>query len=208
MKRAALPLLLLCGVAHAQPPGGYISSAQVLQCVRDQQEVVTLNSDMTREKLELDKTGAELQQEQTELDRLGAELQQRTWQENQTRNQAPAAPPAVAGTQGGNPQLERYLAKFAGINGLRRKQTKSLAVHQKKQTEYNVKAESYNQRLAGLNQRTAIVNRYCAGAKVRPEDLAAAKAIVAAETVAPATAAATSAVAPPPPAPPRPPVIR
>lgn len=196
MNRLISSCFLFCAIAgnaKAQTPtgDGYLAPAKILQCLRDREEVDALNQEMTAEKAEFDRNAASLQQEQLQLELQGQELAAKIREQNQLANQSP--PPATPTDKPvGDPQLDRYLRRYAGNNGARRKHNKAVAAHKGRLDAHNSKSEQYNLRLAGLEQRAQIVDRNCAGAKVRPADLAAAKATLAAEAAGkPATQSLT-----------------
>ena len=191
MKRFALAGLLLCtslpalaqtSAAAAAP--GYMPPARILQCLRDKREVDTLNLEMQREKNEIDQIGAALQQRQLALEDEGKQLVARIYQDNQAANRAPA--PADTG---GDPRLDRYLRQYAGANGERRKHNKLVAAQKQQLDAHNTQVDEYNLRLSGVRQRAEIVDRHCTGVPVRPEDLSAARAALAAEAGSPGTLA-------------------
>ena len=167
----AAPALL----AAAPPTRGYLTPEQVTQCVSDRDEVDTLTQSLTAEKQKLDQTGDELEREQVDLHQRGENLAVYIQQQNQIANRAPAPEDT-----GGDAGLDHYLKQYSGPMGARRKFNKAMSGHQQRLSTHNAQVDDYNLRLNGLRQRSTIVDRYCAGAKVRPQDLAAAKAALAA----------------------------
>lgn len=190
-------LLLAAGNVPAQvaPAGndGYIPYPRLVQCLRAQQQVAATGAELQAEKLGLDRNGAVLEQQHTALNRSGEQLALRIRQKNLAANQAPPASRA----DGGDPRLDHYLRQHSGTNGERRRHNKAVAAHHQKQDAHNAQVGHYNRRIAGLNQQRQIVDRNCAGAKVRPGELARARAELAAESpVVPTTMPAAPAPAP------------
>lgn len=170
--------------AQAAPAGGgFMPPEQILQCLRDQEEVKQLNLQMSTEKEQLDQKTVAFESEQTQLNQRGEQLaeairrqQEQALQKSQTPEPAPEPV--------GNAQLDRYLKQYAGIPAKRRSYNKAVASHKERLDQHNRAVDDYNLRLSGLRQRSEIVDRHCAGAKVRQQDLQAARATLAAEAAA------------------------
>lgn len=182
-----LPLILAIQMpapAKAAPGDGYMPPAQILQCLRDQDEVKQLNTQLSFEKTELDRKSVEFDTEQTHLNERGQKLAAAIRQQQEQAVQKAQSPQPEPESTGGNTQLDRYLKQYAGVPAMRRSYNKAVASHKERLDQHNKAIDDYNLRVSALRQRSEIVDRHCAGAKVRQQDLQAAKASFAAESAA------------------------
>lgn len=180
-----LPLILatqMAAPAQAVAGDGYMPPAQILQCLRDQDEVKQLNTQLSLEKTELDRKSVEFETEQTHLNERGQKLAAAIRQQQEQAVQKAQSPQPEPEAAGGNTQLDRYLKQYAGVPAMRRSYNKAVASHKERLDQHNKAIDDYNLRVTALRQRSEIVDRHCAGAKVRQQDLQAAKASFAAES--------------------------
>lgn len=156
-------------VASRTDVEGYLRPEEILQCLRDHDQVVTFNRQMSDEKIQIERITAQLEQEQEVLTTRGAALS--AWLKRQ---------PPASGAEA-LPEMEQHFKYVSQRQNARRQYNSAVASHRARLDQHKGVVDSFNRRIAALDQRSNIVDRYCTVIKVRPADMAQAKAVIAQE---------------------------
>ncbi|MGH8541928.1 MAG: hypothetical protein ACRETW_15675 [Stenotrophobium sp.] len=200
MKLAVLALAMLPGIglcAGTEKIYGpdYLKPGEIRQCLRDREQVVKLNQQLSAEKDRLEATGREISATETRLLRSNDALEaERAWLSRKNTELESLQHKSIDVEKDQNAkaltsrELDSYLDKSVALKQYRTDYqahvdayNSAVTAHKQDISAHNAAVISLNTRLAGLQKQADKADERCARKKSYADDLDAAKAAVEAD---------------------------
>jgi chromosome segregation ATPase len=174
----ALPAVLAAAEDAPKPTLDLLSREQIEQCLRDRQDVVALNRDLTVRKAQLDQRGAPLSDEELSLLRAHESLE---LQRRRLLNEEDSLKKTSDNMNDYLRQMTLLKASRAVYSERIDQYNSEVRAHKQLLDQYNADVLALNVQLDSLDAKAHDTDRRCVKTPVKRADLDAAKAAVADE---------------------------